>query len=84
MPFTLSIITSTSQESKQVEWLEIETPLGNLIVEEGHAPLTTSLKRDCEIIFKPEKGNVKSIKVRGGIAKIKRDSATVVIDTDEK
>jgi len=77
------IITQTSQKSQPVEWLEIETPLGNMVIEQGHAPLITSLKEGCEILFKPVADSVKSIKINRGIAKIKRDSATVLVDSDE-
>jgi len=53
VPLDLHIITQTSKESKSVEWIEIETPLGNMVVEQGHAPLITSLKEGCEILLKP-------------------------------
>lgn len=80
MAFKLTLVTPTSNKTLGIRWLELETTHGNLVIQEGHAPLITSLKELCDVRFETDGGLVEGIEVRGGIAKIDRKSALIIID----
>lgn len=80
MPFELTCITPTSNKTIMVQWLELETPTGNLVIQEGHTPLITSLKPQCEVRFATTSGLIEGLEIRGGIAKIDRKSALIIVD----
>lgn len=80
MLLTLHIITPVSKITYEVEWLEIDTPMGNRVVFPHHAPLIASLKPRSTISFKVVDGTVETRFAYSGVVEIDRTTANIVIN----
>jgi F0F1-type ATP synthase epsilon subunit len=77
----LEIVSSDAHNSYQVAWLELNTPVGNFIIQQGHAPMILSLTPNKPVTFRLKSGKQQTINVNNGMAKITRESTTLIIDT---
>lgn len=75
----LKILTATSKKTAQINWLEVETTLGNFVIQQGHAPTVLILKPGKEITFSLANGTKESTTIQEGLAHITRTSATIII-----
>lgn len=75
----LSIITVSDKKLFDVTWLEVNTTLGNFVLQQGHAPMILVLSPNKPFIFCLENGKEESVTVPGGVLHIDREQATVVI-----
>ena len=75
-----SVIGPNLKKTYEILWLEVETSLGNFVIEPGHAPLILILKPDHEIIFCLENETVETQIVTGGILEITRTHATLLLN----
>lgn len=75
----LTIHTPTSTTHHTVTWLEINTPMGNYIIQRGHIPMILSLSPAQSMTFRLKNGKQETVLVQQGIVKINRTSATVVM-----
>lgn len=80
----LEIVSSDAHNIYQVAWLELNTPVGNFIIQQGHAPMILSLTPDKPITFRLKTGKQQTINANNGMAKITRESTTLMIDTHHK
>lgn len=53
---TLEIISINHQEFHKIQWLEVETPSGNVTICLGHAPMITLLRKKGIITFQSIEG----------------------------
>jgi F0F1-type ATP synthase epsilon subunit len=79
----LTINTPNHTTHYSIAWLEINTPTGNYIIQQGHAPMILSLSYRQPMIFRLKTGKQETLIVHHGIAKIDRVSATIVMTTIE-
>jgi F0F1-type ATP synthase epsilon subunit len=77
----LEIVSSDAHNIYQVAWLELNTPVGNFIIQQGHAPMILSLTPNKPITFRLKSGKQQTINANSGIAKITREATTLIIDT---
>jgi F0F1-type ATP synthase epsilon subunit len=75
----LTIITPLRTLTYNVAWLEINTDVGNFVIQKGHAPALLVLAPNKEVVFRLKSGKQESMIVSGGIVEVTRDLATVVI-----
>ncbi len=80
----LTINTPQHTTDYAIAWLEINTPTGNYIIQQGHAPMILSLSARQPITFRLKTGKQETLTVHRGIAKIDRTSATIVMTSIEK
>ena len=74
------IITSPlHKDILNVTWLELNTPEGNFIVQEGHAPMIVLLTKESEIIYSLSNGTKQSRFAAQGIAQITRKMVTIIM-----
>jgi F0F1-type ATP synthase epsilon subunit len=76
----LHIMGPTSRRTMTVHWIGVETPTGNLIVQEGHAPMVTLLSPFKNLELGLSDGSTQQLEVKGGILSVNRTSATIIID----
>ena len=76
----LHVISPMRTMQYNVAWLEINTNVGNFIIQKGHAPTLLVLAPNQEIIFRLKNGKQESITIPNGIVEITREQATVVIN----
>ena len=77
---TLDLLSPFKKISKDVAWVEIDTVVGNFVIEPEHAPMILTLAKNSNVSFGLATGKQEKIKVNSGIVHIKRDSVTVLGD----
>jgi F0F1-type ATP synthase epsilon subunit len=75
----LTIITSSTREEQSISWIELNTPTGNIVIQEKHAPCILELTPNEQILFQLTTGKQKSITIQYGFAHILRDKITIII-----
>lgn len=80
MNLILSIVTPIDQTTFEVEWLEIETPVGNRVILPHHAPLIAALKPRSILSYKLVDGQVDTRFAMSGVVEIDRTRVQVIIN----
>jgi ATP synthase, Delta/Epsilon chain, beta-sandwich domain. len=77
----MNVIISSPAEYKNIEvvWLEINTPQGNFVIQEGHVPMIITLSENLPLSYRLKNGKQESIMISRGVASIDRHTATVII-----
>lgn len=75
----LQIISPLRILNYDVAWLEVNTNVGNFIIQKGHVPTLLVLSPNEEIIFRLKNGKEESIMVSSGIVEVTREKSTVII-----
>lgn len=75
----LQIISPIRILNYEVAWLEVNTNVGNFIIQKGHVPTLLVLSPNEEIIFRLKNGKEESIMVTSGIVEVTREKSTVII-----
>jgi F0F1-type ATP synthase epsilon subunit len=66
----LSIITITKKVRIAINWIEINTPVGNMVIQPHHANMIIAVLPDSICKFEHENGSVESVVVPQGIVEI--------------
>lgn len=75
----LTLLSSTEKKSYSIVWLEVNTPLGNFVVQEGHAPKIVLLADNKPITFLLKNGKQETTTIKNGILEVTRDAATILL-----
>lgn len=75
----LTLLSPTSSESFEINWLEVETTQGNQIIAQGHAPTILLLTPRRELTIELNDGTKTVIMVDGGILEVTRTTATLIL-----
>lgn len=78
----LQIITTQRTLEYEIEWAELNTPVGNMIIQHGHNPMIIELTSGHEFIYKKEDGAQDSIMIVQGIAHITRNEIKILLPMD--
>lgn len=76
----LEIISPEQTESFNVAWIEINTPTGNFVIQQGHAPTILILSPEKLLNFCLDSGKKESRMIKRGIIEIGRDKATLLVN----
>ncbi|MCL5436522.1 MAG: hypothetical protein M1549_01425 [Candidatus Dependentiae bacterium] len=80
MNLLLHIVTPISRETIEVEWVEIQTPVGNRVILPHHAPLIAALSPRSTITFKLADGEVNTRFAHSGVLEVNRTRATLILN----
>lgn len=75
----LQIITSSNNIQHTITWIELITPKGSYIIQEGYAPTILVLTQNSTISFLFPNGKTGSLLVGKGIAHINRTTITILV-----
>lgn len=75
----LNIVTSSSTDEYTISWIELNTPTGNIVIQEQHAPCILELKSNESIMFQLSTGKQKSVMIQHGFAHVLREKITIII-----
>lgn len=79
--FTLEIISPTSGQMLDVEWVEVEGVNGCFLVGPGHSPLISVMKKGNSLVYKKVGvGDSIELFVRGGIFSVEKNKAIAIVD----
>ena len=76
----LFVITAHKSEQLSIAWLEIDTPSGNFVLQEGHAPDIFVLSENQPLTFRLANGKTQTLYARHGIVECSRDTIKLLID----
>jgi F0F1-type ATP synthase epsilon subunit len=63
---------------KEVQWLEVTTTVGSLIIQEGHVPLIALLTSQ-NLIFQTREDFIETVAISGGIMEVTRQAVSIVM-----
>ncbi len=75
----LQIISPLRLNTYDIAWIELNTSVGNFVIQKGHAPTLLVLKAGDEMVFRLKDGKQEVVDVGNGIAEITRDKVVVVL-----
>lgn len=76
----LNIVRPTGKKIvEHVAWLDIQTPEGNFVIQDEHAPMIISLLPDSQIIFSIASDKQEIVTVKTGMAHITFKSTTLLL-----
>ena len=75
----LKIISPLRTLNYDVAWLELNTNVGNFVIQKGHAPTLFLLSPQSELVFRLKNGKQESITVLSGIVEVTREQSTIII-----
>lgn len=78
----LSIIGIDKKEQFTVNWVELQTKVGNFIIQPEHAPMILEIEVNTQVRFCLENGKQQKAFISAGIAHITRQSTTILIDNN--
>lgn len=79
--FEIKIIRPTSEDTYNIEWIDIKTPTGNFLVGPEHYDLITKLKERDKLTYKKvTESEPESVNCYGGILKIENGKVIIILD----
>ena len=78
----LFVISPFGKKYFDIAWIELNTPVGNFVIQPGHAPMMLTLSANKEIIFCLNSGKQESFVIKQGIIDITRTSATLFLNEE--
>ena len=77
----LTIVTIQQEAEHDVDWVELNSPVGNMIIQPEHAPMIIELSPQKELVYQLISGKQIRMKITQGIAHITRQGMTVLLPT---
>lgn len=78
----LKIITTQRSAQHDVAWVELNTPVGNMVVAPGHVPTIVELSQGSELLYQLTDGTTQSVHVVQGVAHVSRTEVKVLLPMD--
>lgn len=75
----LHVISPLKRWTLPIAWIEINTPVGNFVIEEAHAPMIVTLSSNSTVLFCLTSGKQDSMNVLNGLVHITRESVTLLL-----
>lgn len=75
-----SVIKPDKQEVFEVEWVDVQTPVGSFVIGLNHLPFITSLKKKGKLSFKLKNGKIEKIDIYGGFFQIEDNKAIAILE----
>lgn len=76
----LNIVGPTHRKTVLVSWVELETNVGNIVIQPGHAPMILVLARKKPVTFSLQQGTQETLDVSGGIAQVTREAINLMLN----
>jgi len=78
----LKVITTKRVIEHDVEWVELNTPVGNMVIQQDHAPIIIELSQGHELLYQVSGSAVESILIVQGIAHVTRAEVKILLPMD--
>ncbi|MFI5332729.1 MAG: hypothetical protein ACHQVS_01365 [Candidatus Babeliales bacterium] len=75
----LIIVSPFSQKTIDIEWIELNTPVGNFVIQPEHAPTIITLTPGQPVIYMISNGKEESFIVREAIVQVTRTAVTLLM-----
>lgn len=78
----LQIVGIDQKTEFNVQWVELQTVVGNFIIQIEHAPMIVQLQAKSQVRFGLDSSKQKTVDIAGGIAHVTRNSVTILIQNN--
>jgi F0F1-type ATP synthase epsilon subunit len=78
----LQIVSPKQHRVLNVLWVDLNTPLGNMIIQELHQPMVLSLVPGKPFTFAVDNTTVEAIAIKIGIVEITRNRVTLILNEE--
>lgn len=76
----LTIVSPFEKKVIQIAWIEVNTPVGNFVMQRGHAPMIVSLSPNNNITMCLANGKHETLAAQqGGLLEINRTQARLLL-----
>ncbi len=75
----LLIIDADKTVEHAVNWVELNTPVGNMVIQEQHVPIIIELLPQKEVLFELTTGKKESVIVRQAVAHVTREQVKILV-----
>lgn len=77
----LHIISPGSSLTFRVVWVEVNTLVGNFVIQPGHVPTVLLLEPNQSVKFRLDNGKQEAVLIKDGILEVTRTKTTVIART---
>lgn len=74
-----SVISPHGVINHTIVWVEINTPVGNMVIQENHAPMVIEIESNSELLFMQQNGKQVSIVVVQGFIHVTRQDIKLLL-----
>jgi len=74
-----SVIKPHSVVQHTIVWVEINTPVGNMVIQEGHAPMIVEIEPNSELLFMQPNGKQILMIVLQGFMHVTREEIKLLV-----
>lgn len=78
----LYIVSPFEKKTVDIAWLELNTQIGNFVIQLGHVPTILTLAPNKELTFCLTNGKQESFVIKQGIAHITRIDITLLLNEE--
>ena len=75
----LNIISPKETIHHEIVWLEINTPVGNMVIQKHHAPMIIELEPHKEIAYQLVTGKQQTIPISRGFVHVSRTEIKIIV-----
>lgn len=75
----LLIVTTEKIIEYVVNWVELNTPVGNMVIQQQHVPMVVELSPQKKLVFELESGKKESIEISQAVAHVTRSEVKILI-----
>lgn len=75
----LTVVSPTEKKELAIAWIEVNTPVGNFVIQSGHAPMMLTLTPNTPLLVRLKTGKQTSLENPGGFLEINRETATLLL-----
>lgn len=76
----ISPVPNLNKTISGVSWLEVDTPIGNFVILQEHAPTILILKENSFARYGLQTGKQAQIQIAQGLLYVKKDSLTILLN----
>lgn len=74
-----SVISPHSIIEHTIVWVEVNTPVGNMVIQENHAPMVVEIEPNSELLFMQQNGKQVSIVILQGFIHVTRQEIKLLV-----
>lgn len=75
----LTIMSPFSQTTTDIEWIELNTPAGNFVIQPEHAPTIMTLSPGQPVIYMTTSGKEESFIISNALVQVTRTTVTLLM-----
>lgn len=78
----LLIVTTQKTTELEIDWIEFNTPVGNMIIQKGHVPMIIELSSGYELLYQLKNKQTESMMIVQGVAHVSRTGVKILLPID--